>query len=56
MTTDNMKQEALQDVTISVLLHACTFWTLTKYLKKKLDVNFARMLLVVLNKSWKKYP
>ena len=34
----------------------CTTWTLTKWLEKKLDGNFTRMLRAILNKSWRKHP
>ena len=35
---------------MSVLLNACTIWTLMKRLKKKLDGNYTRILRAVLNK------
>ena len=38
---------------VSILLHGCNTWTLTKRLKKKLD---ARMLRAILNKSWRQHP
>ena len=31
-------------------------WTLTKWLEKKLDGNYIRMLRAILNKSWKQQP
>ena len=34
----------------------CTTWTLTKWLKKKLDGNYTRMLRAILNKSWWQHP
>ena len=34
----------------------CTTWTLTKWLEKKLDGNYTRMLRAILNKSWRKHP
>ena len=36
--------------------HACTTWTLTKRLEKKLDGNCTRMLRAILNKSWRQHP
>ena len=40
---------------VSVLLHVCTTWTLTKSIKKKFDRNCTRILRVPLNKSWKQH-
>ena len=31
-------------------------WTLTKWLEKKLDGNYTRMLRAILNKSWRQHP
>ena len=39
-----------------ILLYGCTTWTLTKWLKKKLDSNYTRMLRAILNKSWRQHP
>ena len=50
--TDKMKRSFFQAVVISILLYGCTTWTLTKWLEKKLDGNYTRMLRVILNKSW----
>ena len=33
-----------------------TTWMLTKRLEKKLDGNYTRMLLAILNKSWRQHP
>ena len=41
---------------ISILLYGCTTWTLTKWLEKKLDGNYTRMLRAILNKSWRQHP
>ena len=41
---------------MSVLLHGCASWTLTKHMKKNLDGNCTRMLWAVLNKFWGQYP
>ena len=34
----------------------CTTWTLTKWLEKKLDGNYTRMLRAILNKSLRQHP
>ncbi len=39
-----------------ILLDACTTWTQTKRLEKKLDGNYTRMLRAILNKSWRQHP
>ena len=39
-----------------ILLYGCTTWTLTKWLEKKLDSNYTRMLRAILNKSWRQHP
>ena len=39
-----------------ILLYGCTAWTLTKYIERKLDGNWIRMLRAVLNKSRKQHP
>ena len=41
---------------VSIRLHGCTTWTLTKRLEKKLDGNYTRMLRTILNKSWRQHP
>ena len=35
-----------------VLWYTCTTWTLTKKCEEELNVNFTKMLWVVLNKLW----
>ena len=50
--TDKMKRSFFQAVVASILLYGCTTWTLTKWLEKKLDGNYTRMLRAILNKSW----
>ena len=50
--TDKIKR-FFQAAVISILLYGCTIWTLTKWLEKKLDGNYTRMLWAVLNKSIK---
>ena len=41
---------------MSILLYGCTTWTLTKWLEKKLDGNYTRMLWAILNRSWQQHP
>ena len=53
---DKMKRSFFQAAVISILLHGCTTWTLTKRLEKKLDGNYTRMLRAILNKSWRQHP
>ena len=54
--TDKMKRGFFQAAVVSILLYGCTTWTLTKRLEKKLDGNYTRMLLAILNKSWRQHP
>ena len=54
--TDKMKRSFFQAAFMSILLYGCTIWTLTKWLEKKLDGNYARMLRAILNKSWRPHP
>ena len=49
--TDKMKRSFFQAAVVSVLLYGCTTWMLTKWLEKKLDSNYTRMLRAILNKS-----
>ena len=42
--TDKMKHSFFQATVVSILLHGCTTWTLTKRLEKKLDGYYTRML------------
>ena len=51
-----MKWEFFQAVAMSVLLNDCTTWILMKHQEKKLDGNYAKMLLDILNKPWKQHP
>ena len=51
-----MKRSFFQAVIVSIPLFGCTIWTLTKRLEKKLDGNYTRMLLAILNKSWRQHP
>ena len=54
--TNKMKRSFFQAAVMSILLHGCTTWTLTKWMEKKLDGNYTRMLRTILNKSWKQHP
>ena len=54
--TDKMKCSFFQATVVSVLLYGCTTWTLTKWLEKKLDSNYTRILRAILNKSWQQHP
>ena len=54
--TDKMKRSFFQAAVVSILQYGCTTWTLTKWLEKKLDGNYTRMLQAILNKSWRQYP
>ena len=51
-----MKRSFILVVAVSILLYGCTTWTLTKWLKKKLDGNYTRILRAILNKSWRQHP
>ena len=52
---DKMKRSFFQAAVVSILLYACSTWTLTKRLKKKLDGNYTRMLRAILNKSCRQH-
>ena len=54
--TDKMKRSFFQAAVTSILLYRSTTWTLTKWLEKKLDGNYTRMLRAILNKSWRQHP
>ena len=51
--TDKMKCSFFQAAVVLILLYGCTTWTLTKWLEKKLDGSYTRMLRAILNKSWR---
>ena len=51
--SDKIKRNFFQTAVVSILLYRCTALTLTKCLEKRLDKNCRRMLLAILNKSWK---
>ena len=50
-----MKRSFFLAAVVSILLHGCTTWTLTKRLEK-LDGNYTRLLRAILNKSWQQHP
>ena len=54
--TAKMKRSFFQAVIMSILLYGCTTWRLTKWLEKKLDGNYTRMLRAILNRSWRQHP
>ena len=51
-----MKRSFFQAAVVSILLYGCITWTLTKWLEKKLDGNYTRMLRAILNRSWQQHP
>ena len=53
--TDKMKRSFFQAAVVTILLHGCTTWTLTKRMEKKLDGNYTRMLRAILNTSWRQH-
>ena len=50
-----MKCSFFQAAVMSILLYGCTTWMLTKWLEKKLDSSYTRMLWAILNKSWQQH-
>ena len=53
---NKIKRSFFQAVVVSILLHGCTIWMLTKCMEKRLDSNYIRMLWAILNKSWRQHP
>ena len=53
---NKMKRSFFQEAAVSILLYGCTTWTLPKWLEKKLDGNYTRMLQAILNRSWSQHP
>ena len=51
-----MKRSFFQAAVVSILLYGCTTWTLTKWLEKKINGNYTRMLRAILNKYWRQHP
>ena len=54
--TNKTKRNLFQAAVVSILLYGCTTWTLIKRMEKKLDSNYTRILLAILNKSWRQHP
>ena len=54
--TDEIKCSFFQAVVVSILLYGCTTRMLTKWMEKKLDSNYTRMLRAILNKFWRQHP
>ena len=54
--TDKIKRSFFQAAVVSILLYECTTLTLTKYMEKRHDGNYTRMLRAILNKTGKKHP
>ena len=50
--TDEIKRSFFQAAIVSILLYGYTTWTLTKWMEKKLDGNYSRMLQA----SWRQHP
>ena len=50
-----MKRSFFQAAVASILLYGFTTWTLTKWLEKKLDSNYTRILRAILNKFWRQH-
>ena len=53
---DKMKRSFFQAAVVSILLYACTTWTLTKRMEKKVTGNYTRMLRAISNKSCRQHP
>ena len=51
-----IKWNAVSSGQRSILQYGYSTWTLTKWLVKKLDGNYTRMLRAILNKSWRQHP
>ena len=51
-----IKRSFFQAAVVSILLYGFTTWTLTKWLEKKIDGNYTRMLRGILKKSWRQHP
>ena len=46
-----MKRSFFQAAVVWILLYGCTTWMLTKWLEKKLDRNYTRMLQAMLHRT-----
>ena len=54
--TDKIKRSFFQAGVVSILLHGCTTWTLTKRMEKTLDSNYTIIMRAILNKFWRQHP
>ena len=54
--TNKIKCSFFQAAVVSILLYGYTTWTQIKRMEKKLDGNYTRMLIAILNKSWRQHP
>ena len=53
--SNKIKHSFFQAAVMSILLCGCTTCTLTKYMEKKLDGNYTRMMRAILNNSWRQH-
>ena len=53
---NKIKRNFFQPAVVSILLHGCTTWILTKHMEKKLDGNYTGLQPAVLNNSWRQHP
>ena len=51
-----MKHSFFQAAIVWILLYGSTTWTLTKWMGKKFDGNYTRMMQATLNNSWRQHP
>ena len=49
------KRSFFHAAVVSILLYGCTTWRLTKWLEKKQDGYYTRLLRAILNKSWRQH-
>ena len=54
--SDKLQRDIFQEAAVLIQLYGCTTRTLTKRIERKLHGNYTRMLLAILNKSWKQHP
>ena len=50
-----MKRTFFQAAVVAILLYGCTTWSLTKWMEKKLEGNYTRILEEILSKSWRQH-
>ena len=56
LISDKIKRDIFQTVVVSLLNNGCITWTLKTRIEKKIDGSWTRMLIAILNKSWKQHP